>query len=79
MEELEKPSSGKVVGMGLELADLEDVRRFAKDFTSKYQQLNYLCENAGQAPLLSALGYDGPELSKQVDCGPVHAACDARS
>ena len=39
--------TGKVSAMTLDLASLESVRTFAKEFNGKYEKLEVLCANAG--------------------------------
>jgi len=52
---------GKLDPVAFDLSDLNDVRRFVKYFTNKYDRLDYLSANAGM--LLN--GYTGPWISKQ--------------
>jgi NAD(P)-dependent dehydrogenase (short-subunit alcohol dehydrogenase family) len=60
--------SALVTPMALDLADLNDVRRFAKAFLElNPAKLNYLVLNAGMGALLggSTFGWDGPWASPQ--------------
>jgi len=50
---------GKLDPVAFDVSDLDDMRRFARDFAARYDRLNYLSTKAGM--LLN--GYTGPPLS----------------
>eukprot|EP00746_Dinoflagellata_sp_MGD_P018886 gnl/MRDRNA2_/MRDRNA2_143818_c0_seq1.p1 gnl/MRDRNA2_/MRDRNA2_143818_c0~~gnl/MRDRNA2_/MRDRNA2_143818_c0_seq1.p1 ORF type:complete len:394 (-),score=61.66 gnl/MRDRNA2_/MRDRNA2_143818_c0_seq1:237-1418(-) len=64
---------GTLQPMALDLSDLDDVHKFAKDFQSKYTHLHYFVENAGlvtagwtKGPWVGTQGYEITHVSNYL-------------
>ncbi|CAD7939894.1 unnamed protein product [Amoebophrya sp. A120] len=60
---VDQQSKARLVGVGFDLSDLEDVRKFVANFTEAFQRLDFLSTNAGMTALLA--GWSGPWESPQ--------------